>query len=93
MPYIYIGFGLLLLNVLTFVLYGMDKRAAKEGGMWRVPEATLLLLALLGGSPAAWFARRYFRHKTSKNSFVIRFWLMVFVQVCAAAYLAIRFYL
>ena len=84
---------LLLLNILTFALYGIDKRAAKKGTQ-RISERMLLLLALLGGSPAAWIARHYFHHKTSKRSFVIRFWLVVFIQmVCILAYLAIHFHL
>ncbi|QBD75388.1 DUF1294 domain-containing protein [Ktedonosporobacter rubrisoli] len=83
---------LLLLNVLTFAVYGRDKHAAKKG-TWRISERTLLLLALLGGSPAAWLARHYFHHKTSKRSFVIRFWFVVFIQmVCIIAYLAIHFH-
>ena len=83
---------LLLLNVLTFVLYGRDKHAAKKGTQ-RISERMLLLLALLGGSPAAWIARHYFHHKTSKRSFVIRFWLVVLIQlVCILAYLAIHFH-
>ncbi len=90
--YIYIIAGLVILNAVTFFLYGMDKRAAQNSGMWRVPEATLLLLALLGGSPAAWFARKYFRHKTSKGTFVIRFWLVVLIQMCMVAWLLISFY-
>jgi hypothetical protein len=56
-------------------------------------ERTLLLLALLGGSPAAWVARHYFHHKTSKRSFVIRFRLIVLIQaVCMLAYLATHFH-
>ena len=83
---------LLLLNVLTFALYGIDKQAAKKG-TWRISERILLLLALLGGSPAAWIARHYFHHKTNKRPFVIRFWLIVFIQmVCIIAYLAIHFH-
>jgi uncharacterized membrane protein YsdA (DUF1294 family) len=83
---------LLLLNVITFALYGIDKHAAKKGTQ-RISERTLLLLALLGGSPAAWIARHYFHHKTSKRSFVIRFWLVVLIQmVCIIAYLAIHFH-
>jgi uncharacterized membrane protein YsdA (DUF1294 family) len=83
---------LLLLNVLTFALYGRDKHAAQKGTQ-RISERTLLLLALLGGSPGAWIARHYFHHKTSKRSFVIRFWLVVLIQmVCILAFLAFQFH-
>ena len=61
------------------MLYGADKRAAQQQGP-RVPEKALHLLALFGGSPAAWFAQRHFRHKTRKDSFQAMFWLIVVVQ-------------
>ena len=41
--------ALLLINLLAFILYGIDKQKAKRGA-WRIPEATLLLVAALGGS-------------------------------------------
>ena len=91
--YAYLISGLVLLNVITFFVYGMDKRAARDGTMWRVPEATLLMLALFGGSPAAYFARRYFRHKTSKGPFVVRFWLVILLQLLGIAVLAAAFFL
>lgn len=55
-----------VINVLTFALYAMDKTAA-ENGNWRTPEARLHLFALAGGWPAAAFAQRAFRHKTTKE--------------------------
>ena len=50
-------------NLLTFIVYGLDKYKAKHK-KWRTPEATLLILAALGGSPAALLAMYLFRHKT-----------------------------
>lgn len=61
-------FCLALLNVLTMIVWGIDKDAAERGDR-RVPEATLLMLATLGGSPAALIASRVFRHKTVKQPF------------------------
>jgi len=72
--------GLLIINLLTFIVYGLDKYFSTHG-YWRMPEKNLLLLAFIGGSPAAFFARRLFRHKTSKRSFVIRFRVVVIVQI------------
>src|SRR5262249_28382543 len=66
-------------NVITVATYGLDKWIAQRGG-WRVPEATLFLLAFLGGSPGALLAMRVFRHKTVKGSFRIVFWLIVALQ-------------
>ena len=59
---------LLVVNVLTFVVYGIDKWKARRG-RWRVPEATLLVLAAAGGSVGAWVAMQLFRHKTQKKKF------------------------
>ena len=63
-------------SVLTFCVYGLDKRAARRG-RWRTPEATLHLLELLGGFPGAMLAQRIFRHKRGKLSYLIVFWLIV----------------
>ena len=65
--------GLLLsciigVNVITFVVYGIDKLKAKKG-KWRVPEATLLLLAVVGGSVGAWCGVRVWHHKTMHAKF------------------------
>lgn len=58
-----------VLSLLTFGIYGADKKAARSG-QWRTPEKTLHLLALAGGWPGAWAAQRLFRHKSSKPSFI-----------------------
>lgn len=70
-----------LLSLLTFLLYGMDKRAAKQGAR-RVPEVRLHVLALLGGWPGAWLGQRVFRHKTIKVSFRRGLHLSVFANAC-----------
>lgn len=57
-----------VLNVLTFMAYAADKKAARTG-QWRTPEKTLHLYALLGGWPAAWLAQQSLRHKSGKRSF------------------------
>ena len=59
---------LITINVLTFIVYGVDKWKAHRGS-WRVPEATLLGLTALGGSVGAWLAMQLFRHKTQKKKF------------------------
>jgi len=80
-PYI-VFLGLVALNVCTFLIYGLDKYCARNGS-WRIPEGTLLVLALAGGSPAAYLAQKIFRHKTHKQPFRIRFWLIVALQMLA----------
>ena len=63
-----LGLLILLINGWTFVTFWLDKRRA-VAGEWRVPEATLLLLALMGGWVGAKLAQRRFRHKTRKQPF------------------------
>ena len=55
-------------NVITFVVYGIDKLKAKKG-KWRVPETTLLLLAFVGGSIGAWCGVKVWQHKTMHAKF------------------------
>lgn len=57
-------------SVPAFAMYGIDKRQAQRDG-WRVPEAVLHGLALVGGVPGAWAGRAYFRHKTHKPAFLV----------------------
>ncbi|GHP00014.1 hypothetical protein KSF_100610 [Reticulibacter mediterranei] len=71
---------LLVLNILTFVVYGLDKRSAIHGGQ-RVPENVLLFLAFVGGTPAAYAARHSFRHKTIKRPFITRLRLILLLQL------------
>lgn len=66
----------LVLSVLTYWSYARDKRRA-QAGEWRVPEVWLHLLELAGGWPGAWLAQRRLRHKCSKGSYQVVFWLIV----------------
>ena len=60
--------ALLLISLFAFALYGIDKAKAKRGA-WRIPEATLLLVAFLGGSFGALLGMEVFRHKTKHWQF------------------------
>ncbi|WP_417618279.1 DUF1294 domain-containing protein [Oceanisphaera sp.] len=71
-----------LLSLITFLLYGWDKRAAMLGN-WRIRERTLHLWALAGGWPGAWLAQRWLRHKSQKASFRRVFWLTVVGHIAA----------
>ena len=70
------------MSSVAFVMYGLDKWAAKRDAQ-RTPENTLQLCALLGGWPGALLAQQVFRHKSSKRSFQVVFWFMVVIN-CGA---------
>ncbi len=71
------------INLLTLLAYWEDKRRAKMAG-WRIPESTLHLMELLGGWPAAFLAQGWLRHKSTKLSFQVVFWLIVALHEYAA---------
>ena len=71
---------LLALTVLTFIVYGLDKYRAQHE-QWRISEATLLMLAAVGGSLGAWMAMYFFRHKTHKRLFTIGVPSLLTIQI------------
>ena len=75
----------LLISLITFVLYGWDKRQAKNDG-WRVPEIRLHTLAFLGGWPGAMIGQNYFRHKTQKLSFKVMTWAAALFHLIGFGY-------
>jgi uncharacterized membrane protein YsdA (DUF1294 family) len=70
----------LIVNSVTFVFAGYDKYLATKNKR-RIPEKTLFLLAAIGGSIGLLLAMLLFRHKTSKSSFIIKFLLIIFIQL------------
>lgn len=64
---IIIGY-VIAINVITLLMYGIDKWKAKHG-KWRIPEATLLIMAAVGGSIGAWTGIKLFHHKTFHKKF------------------------
>lgn len=77
---------LLTINCVTILRFREDKRRAIAGAR-RIPEADLLALALIGGSPGALLARKLFRHKTRKQPFSTRLQLIAVVQAgCVLGY-------
>ena len=59
---------LLVINILTFVVFGIDKWKAKQGS-WRISEATLLMFAVIGGTIGALLGMQVWRHKTMHKKF------------------------
>lgn len=70
----------LIINIALFFTMGFDKHSAKKE-QWRVPEATLFILALLGGSIGGFIAMKVFHHKTRKWYFYVIFILALFFQI------------
>jgi uncharacterized membrane protein YsdA (DUF1294 family) len=73
------------ISAFTYWRYAVDKKLAKTPD-FRVPEAQLQTLDILGGWPGGFLAQRRLRHKCSKPSYHIPFWLIVAVHQCVAIY-------
>ena len=71
---------LIAINVVTFFLYGMDKWKAKRS-KWRISEATLLGLAVIGGSIGAWLGMKVWHHKTMHKKFKYGLPLILLAQI------------
>lgn len=72
------------INFAAFAAFGVDKMLA-EAGRWRISEATLLSLALFGGTPGAYAGRQLFRHKTRKQPFSTELHRTAAMQVAVLA--------
>ena len=75
---------LAVINVVTFFMYGIDKWKAKRS-KWRIPEATLLLMAVLGGSLGAWLGMKLWHHKTLHKKFRYGIPLILVAQIALIA--------
>lgn len=76
---------IMLINAYTYWLYQKDKQAALNGD-FRISEQHLLLMNVLGGWTAAWFARQHFRHKTQKQPFKTYFALSIVLNLVLIAF-------
>ncbi|HUS98561.1 MAG TPA: DUF1294 domain-containing protein [Hyphomicrobiaceae bacterium] len=78
------------INLVTFAIFAWDKYSAING-QWRIPEKTLLILALVGGTPGAIAAQQRLRHKTRKQPFRAQLILIASLHVLLLVALAIPF--
>ena len=81
-----LAYYLLGINAVTFIVYGIDKYKAKKA-KWRIPEATLLLLAVLGGSIGAWMGMKVWHHKTMHKKFKYGIPAILLIQIALMTYL------
>lgn len=86
---VYFLIYLAVINVAAFAAMGIDKARAKADA-WRIPEATLFLLAVLGGSVGGILGMRLFRHKTRHKTFTIGFLAILVCQLALAAYILMK---
>jgi uncharacterized membrane protein YsdA (DUF1294 family) len=78
----------LVINAIALMMFGIDKWKAQHG-KWRIPEATLLFLALIGGSIGALCGMKLFHHKTQHKKFYIGIPIILLLQIAAIAYYAV----
>ena len=71
---------LTVINVVAFFMYGIDKRKAKKS-KWRISEAALLMMAVLGGSIGAWLGMKVWHHKTLHKKFRYGIPLILIAQI------------
>ena len=80
---------LLIINLVAFVCYGVDKLMAKRNAP-RVSELALLLLALAGGSVGAWMGMQVWRHKTKHAKFRWGVPMILLLQVALYWWIIVR---
>ena len=89
MVYGIVGY-LVIINVIAFIIYGIDKRKAKKH-LWRIPEATLIGLALMGGSVGAFLGMRLFHHKTKHIKFYVGVPAIFIIEMVIAIIIIVKF--
>lgn len=76
----------LAINFVAFIIFGIDKLKARKN-LWRIPEATLLLLAVIGGSIGAWMGMYVWHHKTMHLKFKYGVPVILALQIAILAYM------
>lgn len=74
---------IVIINIVTFIIYGIDKYKAKKG-KWRIPENSLIGLAIIGGSIGAYLGMRVWHHKTMHLKFKNGIPLIIVIQLVIA---------
>ena len=82
---------LIATNVVTFFAYGIDKWKAKRS-KWRISEATLLGMAVIGGSIGAWLGMRVWHHKTMHKKFQLGIPLIIVAQIALVIWIISKSY-
>ena len=80
-----IAYYLIIINIVTFLVYGIDKWKARKA-MWRVREASLFMLAVLGGSIGARLGMKVWHHKTQHKKFRYGIPAIIIIQLVIIGY-------
>lgn len=90
----YLNMGIIIyiaaINLITFLVFGSDKRKAQRQ-QWRVPEKTLFLLTFLGGGVGAVVGMKHYHHKTKKWYFKFGIPAILVCEIIAAGYILWKF--
>lgn len=76
---------IVVINLVSFMMFGIDKYKARRG-QWRISEATLLVVAAIGGSIGAWMGMKVWHHKTLHSKFRYGVPIMLLVHIALMAY-------
>lgn len=87
---IYFVIYLIVINLIGILIMYVDKRKAMYG-RWRIPEKTLIIIALLGGSIGCMVGMKLFRHKTQKIKFVLGYPTILIAETIIIAYFLIKY--
>ena len=80
---------LIVINILTFLIFGIDKWKARRG-KWRIPEGTLIWMSIIGGSIGALLGMYLFHHKTQKRKFSLGIPAILLAQAILAYLIFLR---
>lgn len=81
---------LLIINLIGLIIMFIDKRKAIKG-TWRIPEKSLLIVAMLGGSIGTMIGMYWFRHKTKKLKFTLGFPIILITEIILIMYLLLKY--
>lgn len=84
-----VGCCLTVVNAVAFIVYGIEKYRARNA-KWRIPEATLLMLAVVGGSVGAWLGMKAWHHKTRHMKFRYGVPVILLLQIVVATLLYVN---
>ena len=78
-----------IINIITFVIYSIDKLKAQKN-WWRISESTLLILAIIGGSIGAWMGIKIWHHKTMHKKFKYGIPIIIILQLILVSYILLK---